>query len=228
MKKKVIIILSVIALLGVGFFVYKKLHENKSETKIQKLEKFDKGRKKAKFQIIDYSDRLTENDKTNLKTEMTENIGKFNRLVFSFNYKKTQDYTQKALSMFSSDLKGQTNSDTYKVRYMQSKEDKQVSTYKSYVPYTLAVSSDKTLITTNGFTYANYRDFHIDPNAYAIQTRAVLHKEKSGQWKIKSINYTNIFLADTAKAYTENNNMTLTYTGKRVGYFDLKSSSQYQ
>lgn len=220
-KKPFIIVLLIIILFG-AVYAYQKFGTAETAHKTT-LEKFARERTPASFQMIDFSEKKSKRQKEDIRKTLLNQTDQFNSLIFNMN-KKTHDYTKKATGMFDSEIKDRTNVDVYEVRYRQSRKAYQESSYKKFVPYTMNISDTGNSVTINGLTYIKYSDEHIRKGSYAVQTRIVYHKNSKNEWKIKNFNYTNIY-TDSVKAYIENNGMTLTYSGDRVGFFRLMSKS---
>ena len=222
MKKNKKVILGIIAAFlvfvgGAAWFLLGSTANTKDEKKLESYG--ENSRTKWEFTITDLTESYSDEQIEQMKTDAQELIDRYSGIMFNFN-SSIADYTAALLECcVPEDVSGSTRSES-EAQYTTFMKMGVESTYQSFTPYSMVINDNTEVPTVviNGLSKINYKSAAVPADEYEVCTKFVIEK-RNDRWLVYKNQYTTIYEAGTVKAYSSDNGNTITFSGKRVGYF---------
>lgn len=172
--------------------------------------------KKWKKKLVDESGNKSNDELKKIEKEAVTTIDKYQSIVFNLD-KKTSDYTDKLLSLYSSQPDNGSDKSKVKNIYKDFHNEKTISSYKKFSSYGMHMKAyEVPTVVLFGITAIHLTSSALPEGNYDISTRFVL--EKDGQdWKIVKCTWGYIYKSGSVKAYDNYNGSMITYEGDYVG-----------
>lgn len=222
-KKKMILIGIITAVVVIGavicFLLFSK-GDTDIPTSKDTLEIYENKNKEWKFTALDLTEELSGAELKNIQEECQIVIDSYNGVMFSF-MPDTPDYTAELLAFCVGPEVSGSNRRENEQQYSVFRGMGVESAYTKFTPYSLTVNdgTEVPTVVINGLLSINYKSNNISQGDYDVCTKYILQK-RNDVWSVYSSQFSTIYQSGSVKAFSSDNNNTITYSGTRVGSFE--------
>lgn len=227
MKEKIRIIIIVAVIIttfatatGLIYFYVQNSSDSKDLSQ-SALEEYSKDKEvEWKKTTRDFTGQLSDEEIEAMKSESLSAVDGFNQVMFNFG-QDTADYTETLYSLYVPEGTEGSDRNVNSTRFNDFKEMNVESSYQGFEPYSVVINdnTDVPTIVVNGLMTISYKSNNISKGDYDVCAKYVL-EQRDGKWLLYSSKFSTIYVSGTVKASRlSSDENTITYTGKRVGYF---------